>query len=139
MIPKTKAARTPGFKHFDPLYQAGLSLDHLTSMTDAKLGHLPWGRVLAFSQLPFAEHSRQDDAEFAATWYEGISCAREMLGTDRGADVEAALRAIVLDPACWEESTGLRYPARRPWTGEYIAPPMSIVRKRRLWKNRCSS
>ena len=28
------------------------------------------------------------------------------------------LRAIVLDPACWEESTGLRYPARRPWTGD---------------------
>jgi len=118
MIPKTKAVRTPGFKHFDPLHQAALSLDHLTAMTDAKLGHLPWGQVQAFSLLPFAEHTRQDDAEFAATWYEGISCAREMLGTDRGADVQAALRRIVLDPACWEESTGLRYPARRPWTGE---------------------
>lgn len=118
MIQKTKAVRTPGFKHFDPLRQAGLSLDHLTAMTDPRLGHLPWGQVQAFSLLPFAEHTRQDDAEFAATWYEGISCAREMLGTDRGADVQAALREIVLDPVCWEESTGLRYPARRPWTGE---------------------
>lgn len=118
MTSKPKAGRASGFKHFDPLYQAGLSLDHLASMTDAKLGHLPWGQVQAFSQLPFAEHTRQDDAEFAATWYEGISCAREMLGTDRGADVEAALRAIVLDPACWEEETGLRYPARRPWSGD---------------------
>ena len=83
MIPKTKAVRTPGFKHFDPLHQAALSLDHLTAMTDPKLGHLPWGQVQAFSLLPFAEHTRQDDAEFAATWYEGISCAREMLTTAR--------------------------------------------------------
>ena len=42
-----------------------------------------------------------------------------MLGfPERGAKTEAALRKIVLDPACWEKSTGLRFPKRRPWTGD---------------------
>ena len=118
MSPTPSASRSLRYRPFDPLRQAALSLDHLLAMTDPKLGHLPYGHAQPYVLQPFAEHSRQDDAEFAATWYEGISCAREMLGTDRGKDVEDALRALVLDPACWEDATGLRYPARRPWTGD---------------------
>ena len=119
MTPRHSAPRSAGFQPFDPLKQAGLSVDFLTAMTDRRLGFLPYGQIQPYGLNPFAEHVRQDDAEFAATWYEGLSCAREMLGTDRGKDVEEALRAAVLDPACWEEETGLRFPARRPWTGEY--------------------
>lgn len=108
----------PRAMHFDPLRQARLSLEHLTAMTDPALGHLPWGTVNAYIPVPFAEHSRRDDAEFAATWYEGISCAREILRTNDGLDVEKALRGIVLDPDCWDGATGLRFPKRRAWTGD---------------------
>ncbi len=111
-------ARRPkaSFRTFDPLRNAALSLRFLTGMVDRKLGCLPYGTVQPWITTPFAEHSRQDDAENAATWYEGISCARAMLGTDDGKDVEDALRAIVLDPACWDKDTGLRFPPRRPWS-----------------------
>ena len=115
-MPSSKQATpTSGYRVFDPLRQAALSLDFLEGMSDGKLGGLPWGEVLPYVLVPFAEHSRRDDAELAAAWYEGVSCAREMLGfPERGAKTEAALRAIVLDPACWEKSTGLRFPKREP-------------------------
>ena len=114
-----KTTPAAGYRVFDPLRQAALSLDFLEAMSDAKLGGLPWGEVLPYVVAPFAEHARRDDAELAAAWYEGVSCAREMLGfPERGAKAEAAARRIVLDPACWEKATGLRFPKRRPWTGD---------------------
>lgn len=111
-------ARRPkaSFKTFDPLRNVALSLRFLTGMVDRRLGCLPYGTVQPWVTTPFAEHSRQDDAENAATWYEGISCARAMLGTEDGKDVEDALRALVIDPSCWDEVTGLRFPTRRPWS-----------------------
>ena len=94
-------------------------------MVDEKLGGLPYGEVLPYVLAPFAEHTRRDDAELAAEWYEGLSCCRELLGTDEGKEQEAKMRALVLDPACWEKKTGLRFPSRRPWTGpdDYCALP----------------
>ena len=118
MLAKTPVPAPSGFVPCDPLRQARLSLSCLESMTDAKRGGLPWGSFQLYCLEPFAEHSRRDDSEFAASWYEGISCAREMLGTSDGEAAEAALRKIVLDPECWEEETGLRYPKRRPWSGK---------------------
>lgn len=136
MIPKAKVSVGATFRHFDPLHHARLALEHLTGMTDPKLGFLPYGQVLAYATVPFAEHSRQDDAEFAASWFEGISCAREMLGTEEGKDVEDALRAMVLDPACWDAKTGLRFPKKRAWTGPYdyatiseMAPVLSALNR----------
>ena len=118
MLAKIPPQAPTGFVPFDPLRQARLSLSYLESMTDAKRGFLPWGTCQVYCLEPFAEHSRRDDSEYAASWYEGISCAREMLGADDGARAEEALRALVLDPECWEEETGLRYPKRRPWSGK---------------------
>ena len=118
MLAKATSPISSGFVPFDPLHQARLSLSFLTAMTDSRRGSLPWGTCSVYNLEPFAEHSRRDDAEFAASWYEGISCAREMTGSDDGAKVEADLRKIVLDPDCWEEQTGLRYPKRRPWSSK---------------------
>ena len=120
VMPSSPKAKPPaGYRVFDPLRQAALSLDFLEGMCDERLGGLPWGQVLPFVVAPFAEHTRRDDAELAAAWYEGVSCAREMLGfPERGAKAEKALREILLDPACWEKSSGLRFPKRREWTGE---------------------
>ncbi|MBQ7666415.1 MAG: hypothetical protein IJS46_00255 [Kiritimatiellae bacterium] len=117
MLAKASTPVNSGFVAFDPLHQAGLSLSFLESMADSRLSSLPWGTIRAYRPEPYAEHSRRDDSEFAASWYEGISCAREMLGTADGAKTEANLRKIVLDPKCWDDATGLRFPKKRPWSG----------------------
>ncbi len=112
------------YRQFDPLHQVSLSLHYLTNMVDPNLGCLPYGCVQPWSATPCADHLRADDAVNAALWLEGISCAREILETDQGADVEDALRTLLLAPDRWDEATGLRFPAPRPWSGpegEWIA------------------
>lgn len=89
------------YKRFDIQAQASLSLDHLTSFVDPALDFLPYGQVVPFTGKPFAEHSRQDDAEFIASWFEAISCTREILATTRGKDVEDTLRKQLLETG-WE-------------------------------------
>ncbi len=124
-----RVAHPPKFKRFDLKAHASLSLDYLTGMVDRALGCLPYGEVMPYTAKPFAEHTRQDDSEHIASWYEGISCAREILQTKRGRDVEEALRKQLLEEG-WEESTGLRYPTRRPWTGDTdycVLSEMSVV------------
>lgn len=109
-----KPRRPAEYQRFDPLKSAKLSLHYLTSMTDPALGHLPYWLVAPVQNPAFAEHCRVDDAELAASWYEGLSCVREMLGTSEGGDVEAALRSHVLNPDAWGPQ-GLRFHASRPW------------------------
>ena len=101
---------------FRPVENAKLSLLFLTRMTDAAYGHLPYSLFAPMHDTPFAEHGRRDDAEMVASWYEGISCAREILATDDGADVEKALRKLLLEEG-WDEASGLRFPVSRPWSG----------------------
>lgn len=109
-----KAVKQTEFKSFDPLEQASLSLNFLTQMTDPALQSLPYGFVAPFNNPPFAEHNRVDDAELVASWYEGLSCAREILGTNMGADIEESLHNQLVKTG-WDEKSGLRFPVRRPW------------------------
>lgn len=127
-LPSRKSAPLK-YKRFDIQAQASLALDHLTGFVDPALDCLPYGQVVPFTGKPFAEHSRQDDAEFIASWFEAISCTREILSTTRGKDVEDSLRKQLLETG-WEKSTGLRYPKRRPWTGDLdycVLSEMSVV------------
>ena len=109
--------RPSEFKPFEPLEHANLSINYLTEMTDAKLGYLPYGVVVPFKNPPFAEHNRIDDALLVPSWYEGLSCAREMAGSERGAAVEEALLNKLLGEG-WDDNSGLRFPVRRPWSGK---------------------
>ncbi len=111
-----KAIKPSEFKSFDPLEHASLSIDYLTQMTDPAFGNLPYGFVAPMHIPPFAEHGRMDDAELVASWYEGLSCAREVLGTSKGADVEESLYTQLVE-AGWDFDSGLRFPVRRPWSG----------------------
>lgn len=114
-VPRNRAAAV--YRPFDPLRHALLALRHLKAMSDPALGGLPYGTVEPYRTVPFAEHTRRDDSEYVASWLEGLSCAREMTGSTEADDAIAALRAILLDPACWDDATGIRYPSRRSWTG----------------------
>ena len=124
-----KAVKPSDFKSFDPLEHASLSIDFLTQMTDSALGSLPYGFVSPLHNPPYAEHGRIDDAELIASWYEGLSCAREVLGTSKGADVEEALYGQLVDTG-WDAESGLRFPVRRAWSGptDYcVLSEMAIV------------
>ena len=124
-----KAVRPTEFKSFDPLEHASLSIDFLTQMTDASLQNLPYGFVSPLSSPPFAEHNRIDDAELIASWYEGLSCARELIGTSKGADVEENLYHQLVKTG-WDDQSHLRFPVRRPWSDDLdycLISEMAIV------------
>ena len=127
MIPK--AEKQAVYTAFEPLEHASLALNFLTQMTDPALDGLPYGLFAPLNNPPFAEHNRIDDAELVASWFEGISCCREMLGTNKGADVEEALGHLLLNQG-WDAASGLRFPTRRPWTPDLdyvLVPEMAAV------------
>jgi len=110
-----KGNRATEFQPFEPLRSAELAVNYLSQMTDPALGHLPYWLVGLMHNPAFAEHSRVDDAELVASWYEGLSCAREMLGASaKGAEVEEALLKQLLKPSTWGPH-GLRFPEPQPW------------------------
>lgn len=116
MLPQNnKISRQSDFVAFNAIEHVEASLNYLTKMTDAKLGHLPYWFVSLNSGPAFAEHNRIDDAELVASWYEGISSAREILNTHNGADVELALYDKLVKEG-WDAKSGLRFPVKRPWS-----------------------
>lgn len=112
-----KAVRPSSFKSFEPLEHAMHAIDFLSQMTDPALNYLPYGFVSPMHVPPYAEHGRIDDAELVASWYMGLSCAREMLGTNKGADVEEALYQQLVEDG-WDSKSRLRFPAKRAWSAE---------------------
>ncbi len=114
MFQPQKTRRTAEYQSFDPLEGARLSVEYLSRMTDASLGHLPYWLVAPMQRPAFAEHCRVDDSELVASWYEGLSSAREMAGTSEGEKVETALLKHVLHKAAWGPE-GLRFHVPRPW------------------------
>lgn len=118
MLPQNnKISRQTDFVAFNAIEHVEASLNYLTKMTDAKLGHLPYWFVSLNGGPAFAEHNRIDDAELVASWYEGISSAREILKTHDGADVELALYDKLIKEG-WDAKSGLRFPIQRPWSPE---------------------
>ncbi|MBO7299609.1 MAG: hypothetical protein J6V41_07390 [Kiritimatiellae bacterium] len=112
-----KISRQTDFVAFNAIEHVEASLNYLTKMTDAKLGYLPYWFVSLSGGPAFAEHNRIDDAELVASWYEGISSAREILKTHNGAEVEQALYDKLIKEG-WDSKTGLRFPIQRPWSPE---------------------
>ena len=101
------------YEPFRPGHAAQLVLNYLTSMVDRRLDFLPYWLVAAHENPAFAKHCRVDDAELVASWYEAIVCARAILDTDAGADVQAGFRRHLLKSF---GPHGLRFHAKYPWT-----------------------
>lgn len=118
MLPQNnKISRQTDFVAFNAIENVEASLNYLTKMTDAKLGYLPYWFVSIAGGPAYAEHNRIDDAELVASWYEGISSAREILKTHHGNEVELALYDKLIHEG-WDSKTGLRFPIKRPWSPE---------------------
>ena len=92
---------------------ARLVLHYITSMVDPAEDNLPYWLILPHKKPAEAAHCRVDDAELVGSWYEGLCCAMEMLGTNDGDDVKQSLRRHLMKS--WGEH-GLRFCEPYPWT-----------------------
>lgn len=104
---------TINYKTFDPVNVASLAINYLTSMTDEANDYLPYWLILPHKKPAEAAHCKVDDAELVASWYEGLSCAREVVGTEKGKEQQEAFRRHLMKS--WGEH-GLRYHEKYPWT-----------------------
>lgn len=101
------------YQKFEPLKNAALSLNYLTSMVDENEDNLPYWLILPNKKPAEAAHCRVDDAELVGSWYEGLDSVREMLQTEEGGDVLQSFRRFLLSD--WGEH-GLRFHHAYPWT-----------------------
>ena len=101
------------YEKYDILKCAEFSFNYLTRMVDKKYDYLPYW-LISVNEVPaWAKHCRVDDAELVASWYEGLTSVREMLGTEEGREVEEGFKKHLL--RSWGKD-GLRYHENYPWT-----------------------
>ena len=101
------------FERFEPLKNARLVHHYITNMVDKAEDNLPYWLLLPNKKPAEAAHCRVDDAELVGSWYEGLCCAMEMLGTQAGDDVKQSLRRHLMKS--WG-AHGLRFCEPYPWT-----------------------
>ena len=101
------------YERFDPLQNAALVHHYITNMVDKAQDNLPYWLLLPNKKPAEAAHCRVDDAELVGSWYEGLCCAMEMLGTMDGDDVKQSLRRHLMKS--WG-AHGLRFCEPYPWT-----------------------
>ena len=101
------------YERFDPVEMMRLVHHYIINMVDPAYDNLPYWLLLPNKKPAEAAHCRVDDAELVGSWYEGLCCAMEMLGTDDGDDVKQSLRRHLMKS--WGEH-GLRFCEPYPWT-----------------------
>ncbi|TET07573.1 hypothetical protein E3J84_07305 [Candidatus Aerophobetes bacterium] len=94
-------------------YWAESALHALTSLTDSRLGYLPYWRVVIDTEYPYAEHTRVDESELVGSWAEAILMTRKMSGSKEGRAAEEGIREILLSNFTED---GIRYHSRFPWS-----------------------
>ncbi|MBR4727579.1 MAG: hypothetical protein IK080_06780 [Clostridia bacterium] len=118
---------------FDPLESAALVHQYLTQMVDPAEDYLPYWLVLPNKKPAEAAHCRVDDAELVGSWYEGLTCAMRMLGTEDGEQVRQGFRRHLM--RSWG-AHGLRFCHPYPWTHTihasfhemgYILPALNLI------------
>lgn len=121
------------YEKFDPLTSARLVHHYITNMVDPAYDNLPYWLLLPNKKPAEAAHCRVDDAELVGSWYEGLCCCMEMLGTKEGDEVKQSLRRHLM--RSWGEH-GLRFCEKYPWTHTvhasfhemgYILPAMNLI------------
>ncbi|MBR0538357.1 MAG: hypothetical protein IJK40_09405 [Clostridia bacterium] len=121
------------YERFSPLESARMVHHYITNMVDRNEDCLPYWLLLPNKKPAEAAHCRVDDAELVGSWYEGLDSAMQILGTQEGADVKAALRRHLM--RSWGEH-GLRFCEKYPWTHTvhasfhemgYILPAINLI------------
>ena len=123
------------YEHFDPMGAMRLVHHYITHMVDPAEDNLPYWLLLPNKKPAEAAHCRVDDAELVGSWYEGLTDAMAMLGTDEGEDVRQSFRRHLM--RAWG-AHGLRFCSDYPWTHTihasfhemgYILPALNRITK----------
>ena len=101
------------YEPFDPMGAMRLVHHYITHMVDPAEDNLPYWLLLPNKKPAEAAHCRVDDAELVGSWYEGLTDAMAMLGTDVGEDVRQSFRRHLMQS--WG-AHGLRFCRAYPWT-----------------------
>ena len=121
------------YKKFEPLENAKMALNIITTMVDEKCDNLPYWLIIPHKKPAEASHCRVDDAELVGSWYEGLDSLQEMMETDEGSDVKASFKRHLLKS--WGEH-GLRFHEDYPWSNTnhssfhemgYILPALNRI------------
>lgn len=101
------------YTQFNLKDDARRAMNYLKNMVDEKHDNLPYWLVVPHGKPAYAKHSRVDDAELVASWYEGIDAVGKILDTDEGDEVKASFMRHLM--SSWGEH-GLRFHENYPWT-----------------------
>ena len=121
------------YDRYDPAESARLVRHYIMSMVDKAYDNLPYWLLLPNKKPAEAAHCRVDDAELVGSWYEGLTSAMRMLGSDEGDEVKQSLRRHLMKS--WGEH-GLRFCEKYPWTHTvhasfhemgYILPALNLI------------
>ena len=121
------------YETFDLKKSVELIHHYITHMVDEAQDNLPYWLLLPNKKPAEAAHCRVDDAELVGSWYEGLTCAMRVLGTDAGDEVKQSLRRHLMKS--WGEH-GLRFCEPYPWTHTvhasfhemgYILPALNLI------------
>ena len=121
------------YEAFDLKRSVELIHHYITHMVDEVQDNLPYWLLLPNKKPAEAAHCRVDDAELVGSWYEGLTCAMQVLNTNEGDNVKQSLRRHLMKS--WGEH-GLRFCEKYPWTHTvhasfhemgYILPALNLI------------
>ncbi len=102
------------YECFDIYEVARKGMNYITSMVDEKYDYLPYWRVQINEVPAFAMHTKVDDSEIVASWYEAITSLEKIIGkTPRSTQVREGFKRHMLKS--WGER-GFRYHEPYPWS-----------------------
>jgi hypothetical protein len=102
------------YESFDILQVARDGMNYITSMVDPMHDYLPYWRVQIDEVPAFAMHTKVDDSEIVASWYEAITALEKIIGaTPKSTEVRQGFKRHMLKS--WGED-GLRYHEPYPWS-----------------------
>ncbi|MCR4615299.1 MAG: glycoside hydrolase family 127 protein [Clostridiales bacterium] len=101
------------YEKFDPVHNAELVMNYITTMVDEDYDNLPYWLILPHKKPAEAAHCRVDDAELVGSWYEGIDAIGKMLNTHKGDAVKESFRRHLMKS--WGEH-GLRFHEDYNWS-----------------------
>ena len=102
---------------FDLPTRARLCLQHMLTNCDEKFNYVPWVGVTLGEDPPHFVHHRLDWTEVLPYSIYGMVIARDITGSDLGADVQEAQRKLYL--GFFNELDGLIHSPRSPWNARY--------------------
>ncbi|WP_373265936.1 hypothetical protein [Hungatella hathewayi] len=106
------------YKKYDPITYAKYSMNFLTTMTDTKVGNLPYWIIDLTGNPIYAQHSRVDDGELTSSWCEAIMLLQEMIGEEESNEVRENMIKNILSGF---HDDGLHYNRSYPWTEDIFA------------------